>query len=161
MKMTFNLNKIWYGVRLYQDILAKKIDDSTIKDSVTVTSSNFSGNNRAIRILTHFTDKNHSKLPITDKNFSYNLYMSLKSVKKHITPQYQNPLSLAFHKYWQFLVPVCILVELGWVYKSTISKMSNKQWLKFKKWVATTPSPPPSLARYVSRNGLTIGGLTL
>ena len=39
------------------------------------------------------------------------------------------------------------------LYKSTISKRSDKQWLRFKH----LPSPPP--ARYVSRNGLTIRGL--
>ena len=50
----------------------------------------------------------------------------------------------------------CILIDLGWVYKLTISKRSNKQWLRFKEGVAT----PPLSARYVSRNGLTIGGLT-
>ena len=27
----------------------------------------------------------------------------------------------------------CILVEIGWVCKSTISKSSDKQWLGFKR----------------------------
>ena len=62
---------------------------------------------------------------------SYNLYISLKSIKKHITPQLQDPLSRAFHEYLQLLIS--ILVELGWVYKSTISKMSDEQWLRFKE----------------------------
>ena len=61
---------------------------------------------------------------------TYNLYISLKSVKKHITPQLQEPLSHAFQEYLQLLI--CILVELGWVYKSTISKGSDKQCLRFK-----------------------------
>ena len=41
------------------------------------------------------------------------------------------PLSRAFHKYWQLFT--CILVDLGWVYKLTISKRSDKQWLWFKE----------------------------
>ena len=47
--------------------LRKKIHDNTIKDNVTVTSSNFSENVGTIRILTHFLAKNHSKLPIAEK----------------------------------------------------------------------------------------------
>ena len=46
----------------------KKIHDNTIEDNVTMMSSNFSRNDRMIRILTHFLVKNHSKLPIADKN---------------------------------------------------------------------------------------------
>ena len=46
----------------------KKIRDNTIKDKVTVTSSNFSRNDGTIRILTHFLAKNYSKLTIEDKN---------------------------------------------------------------------------------------------
>ena len=41
-----------------------------MKDNVTVTSSNFSQNEGTIRILTHFLAKNHSKLPIEDKNLT-------------------------------------------------------------------------------------------
>ena len=41
------------------------------------------------------------------------------------------------------------------LYKSTISKRSDKQWLRFKHPPPPTPPPP----RYVSRNGLTIRGL--
>ena len=48
--------------------LSKKIHDNTIKDNVTVTSSIFSQNNGTIRILTHFLAKNHSNIPMTDKN---------------------------------------------------------------------------------------------
>ena len=48
--------------------LLKKIRDNTIKDNVTVTSSNFSQNDGTIRILTHFLAKNHSKLTIEDIN---------------------------------------------------------------------------------------------
>ena len=47
--------------------LRQKIHDNTTKDNVTVTSSNISRND-GIRILTHFLAKNHSKLPIADKN---------------------------------------------------------------------------------------------
>ena len=46
----------------------KKIRDNALKDNVTVTSSNFSGNDGTIRILTHFLAKNHSKCTIEDKN---------------------------------------------------------------------------------------------
>ena len=59
------------------------------------------------------------------------LYISLKSVKKLITPQLQDPLSRAFHKYRQLLI--CILVDLGWVYQSTISKRLDKQCLRFQE----------------------------
>ena len=65
--MTFNLNKFWHEVRQYQDEFVKEIRDNTIKDNVTVTSSNFSQNNGTTRILTHFLTKNHSKLTIEDK----------------------------------------------------------------------------------------------
>ena len=68
MTMTFNLNKIWYGVRKYQGESVKKNHDNTIKDNVTVTSSKFSGNNRTISIWTHFYAKNRGKLPIEYKH---------------------------------------------------------------------------------------------
>ena len=42
-------------------------------------------------------------------------------------------------------------------YKSTITKRSDKQWLSFKEGGGRDPP----LARYVSQNGLTIGGLKL
>ena len=48
-------------------MFVKKNHDNTIKDNVTVTSSNLSQNNGTISILTHFSAKNHSKLPIADK----------------------------------------------------------------------------------------------
>ena len=70
MKMTFNLNKFWHEVRYSQGKFAKKISDNTIKDNVTVTSSNLNQNNGIIRILTHILAKNHSKLPIADKNLT-------------------------------------------------------------------------------------------
>ena len=54
MKMTFNLNKFWYGVRWYKGEFEKKIRDNTTKDSVTVMSSNISQNNGTIRILKIF-----------------------------------------------------------------------------------------------------------
>ena len=36
-----------------------KIEDNTIKDKVTVTSSNFGQNDGTIKILTHLMTKNH------------------------------------------------------------------------------------------------------
>ena len=69
-------------------------------------------------------------------HFSYNFDISLKSIKKRITPQLQDPLSRAFYKYWQLLT--CILVDLEWVYQSITSKRSNKQWLRFQEGL-----PPP------------------
>ena len=66
--MTFSLNKFWYDVRQHQGEFVKKIRDNTIKDNLTVTSSNFSRNDGTIRTLTHFLAKNHSKLTIEDKN---------------------------------------------------------------------------------------------
>ena len=48
-------------------VCKKKVRDNTIKENVTVTSSNFSQNNGTIRILTHFLVKNQSKLTIEDK----------------------------------------------------------------------------------------------
>ena len=51
------------------------------------------------------------------------------------------------------------MVDQEWVYTLTISKRSDKQWLRFKGggrgggvW------QPPTLARYVNQNGLTIEG---
>ena len=67
MKIRFNLNKFWHEIRYYQGEFVKKISDNTIKDNVTVTSSNFSRNNGTIRILTHFLAKNHRKLTIEEK----------------------------------------------------------------------------------------------
>ena len=67
MKMTFNLNKVWHGVRKYQSEFVKKIYDNKIKDNVTLTSSNFNQTDGTIRILTHFLAKNHSNLQIADK----------------------------------------------------------------------------------------------
>ena len=47
---------IWYGVRQYQGEFAKH-HDNTIKDNVTVTSSNFRRNDGTMRILTHLWPK--------------------------------------------------------------------------------------------------------
>ena len=58
MKMTFNLNNICYEV---------KIDDNTIKDNATVTSSNFSRNGGTIRFWTSFIAKHYGK--ITNNRF--------------------------------------------------------------------------------------------
>ena len=68
MKMAFKLYEIYCWRRQYQDTLPSKIDENTIKDNITVTSSNFIQNNGTIRILTHFMAKTHSKLLITDQN---------------------------------------------------------------------------------------------
>ena len=57
MKMTFNLNKFWYGVRLYGCEFVKRNHDNTIKDNVIVRSSNLSQNDGTIRILNHFWPK--------------------------------------------------------------------------------------------------------
>ena len=46
----------------------RKIHDNIIKDNVIVTSSNMSQNIGTIRILTHFSAKNHNKLPIAEKS---------------------------------------------------------------------------------------------
>ena len=46
----------------------KKIHDNTVKNNVTVTSSNFSHNDGTIKILTHFLAKKQSKFPTEDKN---------------------------------------------------------------------------------------------
>ena len=46
----------------------KKIHDNSIKDNVTVMSSNLGRNDGTIRIFTHFLAENDSKLPIADKN---------------------------------------------------------------------------------------------
>ena len=69
--MTFNLNKFWHGVRQYQGEFVK-YRDNTIKDDITVTSSNFirNVNDGTIKILTHFLGKNDSELPIADKNLT-------------------------------------------------------------------------------------------
>ena len=60
------------------------------------------------------------------------------------TPQFQDPLSRAFHKYLQLVI--CVLVDLGWVYKLTISKRSEKQWLRFKEEGDNPPPSPDMLA---------------
>ena len=67
---------------------------------------------------------------------SYSTFSSIFIQFLHIaeigqTPQLQDPLSRAFHKYLQLLI--CILVDLGWVYKLTIRERSDKQWLRFKE----------------------------
>ena len=55
---------------------------------------------------------------------------------------------------------ICILVDLEWVYQSTTSKRSDKQWLRSQEGGGGGGgNHTPPLARYVSRNGLTIGGL--
>ena len=47
----------------------KKVHDNTVvKDNDALMSSNLSQNDGTMRILTHFLAKNHSKLPIADKN---------------------------------------------------------------------------------------------
>ena len=65
-------------------------------------------------------------------------------------------LSHAFYKYSQLLI--CIPVDLAWVYQSITRKRSDKQWFRFQEGWGGSNHPPP-LARYVSQNGLTIGGL--
>ena len=42
--MTFSHNKFWYGARQCQGEFVKKDPDNTIKDNITVMSSNFSQN---------------------------------------------------------------------------------------------------------------------
>ena len=57
----------------------------------------------------------------------------------HIFSQFSSIVEIGpFYKYLQLLV--CILVDLRWVYQLTISKRSDKQWLRFK---GGTPPPPP------------------
>ena len=51
IKMTFNLNKFWYGVRWYKGKFVKKVQDNTTKDNFTVTSLNISENDGTIKIL--------------------------------------------------------------------------------------------------------------
>ena len=46
---------VW--IKIVSRHMSKKIHDNTIKDYITVTSSNFSPNNGTIRILTHFLPK--------------------------------------------------------------------------------------------------------
>ena len=70
------------------------------------------------------------------------------------TRQLQDTLSSAFQKHWQLFI--CILVDLWWVYTSTISKRSDKQWIRFKEGGGNLRWPD-----YVSRNELTIGGLII
>ena len=54
---------LWQYVHIWE-----KICDNTIKDNVTMMSSNFSQNNEMIRILTYFLAKNHSELTIEEIN---------------------------------------------------------------------------------------------
>ena len=62
-------------------LFQKNFRDNKIKDNVTVTSSNFSRNNRTTRILAHFMVKNHSKLPIKKQHFDIvSVTLHLKSV---------------------------------------------------------------------------------
>ena len=74
--MILIFNKIWYGVRHYQDTLTKNFDDNTVIDNVTVTSSNFSQSNEMIRIMIHLMTKNHGKLPITDISVIQTLHLT-------------------------------------------------------------------------------------
>ena len=123
-----------------------------------MTSSNFSRNNGTIRILTHFLAINHSKLPISEKK----LYCSVVSITLHITCAFQviklpneRVIALFITFSYNFYIslnrsntttsrpPVpcisqilttlnCILIYQEWVYKTTISKRSDKQRLRFK-----------------------------
>ena len=68
MKMAFKLNKFFAWSKIVAGSVCKKIHDNTIKDNITVTSSNVSRNNGMIRIFTYFLAKNNSKLPIADIN---------------------------------------------------------------------------------------------
>ena len=65
MKIKSNLKKSKIVSRY---IAKKKIDDNTIKDNITVKSSNFSQNDGTKIILINFLAKNQRKLPITDIN---------------------------------------------------------------------------------------------
>ena len=60
------------------------------------------------------------------------------------------PLSRAFYKYWLLLI--CILVDLEWVYQSATSKRSDKQWLRFQEGGSRnhTPPQPDMLAKMAS-----------
>ena len=67
----------------------------------------------------------------------------------------------SFSQKWEEILEILatfnlFLVDLEWVNQSITSKRSDKQLLRFLEGVATPLLP---LARYVSRNGLTIGGL--
>ena len=59
------------------------------------------------------------------------LYILLKSVRKLITPQLQDPLSRPFYKYLQFLI--YILVDMGWVYQSTNKQKVRQAMVKISK----------------------------
>ena len=77
--------------------------------------------------------------------FSYNFYISLKSVKHH---NFNTPCCMDFTNIDYFNL------YFGRVYKLTINKRLAKQWLKFKDGSGFI-----LLAKYVSRNGLIIGAL--
>ena len=62
--------------------------------------------------------------------FNHSSLQFLYIAEMSYTPQLQDPLSRVFHEYWQLLI--CIQVDLGYVYKLTTSKRSDKQWLWFK-----------------------------
>ena len=83
----------------------QKIHYNTVKDKVTVTLSNFSQNDGTIRILAHFLAKNHSKLPIADKNlilwccFTLHLTCAFQVIK---LPN-ERVIALFHHFFLQFL----------------------------------------------------------
>ena len=85
--------------------------------------------------------------------FCYNFYISLISVKKLITPQL--PCIL------QILTTINLYSGRHRVGLSVNNKQKVRQaMVKIRRGRGGGNHPPPPLTRYVSRNGLTIGGLT-
>ena len=84
--------------------------------------------------------------------FSYNFYISLESVKKLITSQLLRPPVPSILQILRTFNLYSGRPKMG-LSVNTISKMSDKQWLRFQEGV------PRPFARYVSQNGLTIGGI--
>ena len=91
--------------------------------------------------------------------FSYNFDISLKSMKKDITLQLQRP-------------PVPCILQILTTFNlysggprvglSVNNKEKVRQaMVKISRFHPPPPPPPPPLARYVSRNVLTIGGLII
>ena len=91
--------------------------------------------------------------------FSYNFDIWLKSIKKSITPQQRPSVPCILQILTTFNLysgrpRVGLSVNNKQKVRQAVVKISRRE-------VATLPPlpPPPPLARYVSRNGLIIGGL--
>ena len=141
--MTFNLNKFWHEVRQYQSKFLRKLRDNTIKDNLTVTSSNFSQNDGTMKILTHFLYEGiwyryHKRLRRGGGGGLSRLPMISKTVDS-TTFQFCRPLELSIRG----KQPLPHILRTIGLFNFPLISYLSELWLENVWKIISTPNPPP------------------